>query len=275
MLFNILGRASCDCARGFRSHGILACILLWVAALCAPWDTAHAETVSAESDATWEFRATPYIWALALDGDIEAGRVDAEISSSFSDILDVTNVAVMLILEARHDRFSIVVDSLFADLEDDEASIGPFRLDATSRQLVLDSKLGYRVWASEAGVSERESLSLDLMAGGRYVSVDNEIELSGANLGRDVDDRFAWVDPTVGFRFRGDITRTTSFTVTGDVGGFGVGEACDFTWSAIAVVSWHASPHWVISAGYKALDLDRSKIDLREQGPVLGFTYAF
>jgi outer membrane receptor protein involved in Fe transport len=118
-------------------------------------------------------------------------------------------------------------------------------------------------------------LELDLLGGARYVRARNEIEARLAQIGRDVDETFDWVDAVVGARFRVDVTETVSFSLSGDVGGFEIGSSSDFTWSGIAALTWQPWERWSLSFGYKVLDIDRDKIDIQQSGPALGATYRF
>ncbi len=229
---------------------------------------ADPEMRANEPEAGWKFVLTPYFWGISVDGDIDARRVHADVSADFSDIIDNTNVAAMAILEARRDSWCLVLDSIFAEIEDDDAGLGLIRVDARTRQTVIDGKLGYRLW-------RRAPSTIDVLAGARYVRNRSEIDARLGPAGRHVDETADWLDAVVGLRVRADLTDATSFTVTGDVGGFGIGSSSDVTWSALAALNWRPWQRWSLSLGYKALDIDRDEVDLRYHGPALGVSYRF
>lgn len=229
-----------------------------------------------ESEPGWEFALTPYFWGISVDGSIEAKRVDADVNAKFSDIIDNTNLAAMVIFEANRDPWCFVLDSVFAEIEDDDANLGPIRVDAETRQTVIDGKLGYRIWGRAASAAEHDPrLTIDVLAGARYVRDRNEIDARLGPAGRNVDETTDWFDAVVGLRVRTELSATTSLTLSGDVGGFGIGSSSDSTWSGLAALTWRPWQHWSLSLGYKALDIDRDKVDLRFHGPALGATYRF
>jgi hypothetical protein len=77
---------------------------------------------AAPGSAPWELSVTPYLWALALDGDVTVKGIKSSPSVSFSDILDNLNGAAMLELELRKGRFGLLSDTIYANLEDDAAT---------------------------------------------------------------------------------------------------------------------------------------------------------
>jgi hypothetical protein len=251
--------------------------LAWIGVGGADLARAEAEG-SAAAESSWNFVFTPYFWALSLDGDIDARRVDADFSADFDDILDNTNIAVMAVLEARRGAWGILVDSFYAELEDDDSRVGPIRVESTIQQTIIDAKLGYRMWGRSRGGSGYDGssrLALDVLAGARYVRNRNEIEARLTQFGRDVDETVDWVDGVVGARLRVDLTETTWLSLNGDAGGFGVGSSSDFTWSAFAAFTWQPWEHWSLGLGDKVVDIDRDKVDIQQSGPALGLSYRF
>ena len=94
----------------------------------------------------WQLSITPYLWAVALKGDLGVGRIDANVDASFDDILDNLNGALMLEAELRKGRFGMISDTIYANLEDNAAT-GEDRLkvDATANLLIQSLAGTYRV----------------------------------------------------------------------------------------------------------------------------------
>ena len=65
---------------------------------------------AAESD-NWQFRITPYLWMLGLDGTTAALGQDVDVDASFSDIVDVLNIheSGQITLAAAGERAVFVV----------------------------------------------------------------------------------------------------------------------------------------------------------------------
>jgi len=67
-----------------------------------------------------------------------------------------------------------------------------------------------------------------------------------------VEDTVDWLDPIVGFRVSGDVTKRISLFALGDIGGWGVGTASDLTWQGMIGGSFDLSEHWSLTAAYRA-----------------------
>jgi hypothetical protein len=167
---------------------------------------AQGQTAAPAPDPTqaadeWHFELTPYIWATAITGTVGAKGNTADVSVPFSDILDDLNFGFMGVVEARNDRFIVLLDGFGALLEDDvdvgaktvsvpafplvDATIGPSHVDVKLTQVIVDLKLGWRVLSlptasllGEAPASDDTRLfSLDLLGGGRYWYLKTEVDL--------------------------------------------------------------------------------------------------
>ena len=167
-------------------------------------------------------------------------------------------------LEARRSDWAILFDSI-------GMSLGrPVRnLDADLNFVVLEAGLGY-------GVTE----TVELIAGGRFVSMEAEIARIVDPI-LTVSGRQSWGDPFVGSRFRAPLSEKWGFTGRGDIGGFGIGS--DLTWILSATLDYRVSDRASLVFGYRAWDVDyetgsgtdRFKCDILTSGPGLGFTFHF
>ena len=103
----------------------------------AAQDTKPSTSSALPDPRPWEVSLTPYVWATALKGDAGVGRVDADVDTSFSDILDNLNGAVMLSAKVRKGRFGLLSDTVFANLGDDGAtSEDRLKIDVTANMLI-------------------------------------------------------------------------------------------------------------------------------------------
>jgi hypothetical protein len=82
-------------------------------------------------------------------------------------------------------------------------------------------------------------------------------------------------DPIVDARVRADLSERFRVVVLGDIGGFGIGSASDFTWHVLAALGLRPSESWMLSAGYRALESERPAGDLLYHGPILGLGHRF
>jgi len=271
------------------------------AALLTPLSSASA----ADGDATsaWEVTATPYVWATAMETRLQSDGARVSIRASFSDLLDAANFGGMLEVIARKDRWLLVADGYFADLEADDA-IGPVDLDLKVRMGMTDLAVGYSLWRSTAQIPAwlggELGISFDAAAGGRYWHITQEIKVSvppvvippplpdlpGINFPgarKKFDDTEWWFDGVVGGLIGLRFGESVGVRLVADSGGWGVGDASDNTWSWAADVRWRMAKHWGLLVGYRALSLDRAdgsgadrvKTDLKLSGPLFGIIYRF
>jgi len=140
----------------------------------------------------------------------------------------------------------------------------------------------------------RLPVSLDILGGGRYWHVDNEIDLdidiSLPRVGidrtreRDVDSDKDLIDPFVGLRLETSVTKKLRFKIRGDIGGFDISnDTSDLSWQAVGLFEYDISQRIVLGAGYRALDIrfeegsgdDKNGIDATIHGPLLGVGFRF
>ena len=159
----------------------------------------------------WQLNITPYLWAVALKGDLGVGRIDADVDASFDDILDNLNGALMLEAELRKGRFGVISDTIYANLEDNAATgEGRLKVDATANLLIqsLAGDLPRRHLAAGrlAARPDRFRSRVDPYAGARYTYLDTELKGKldlpdfGIDAHRQVEGDEHWVDPIVGVR---------------------------------------------------------------------------
>jgi hypothetical protein len=232
-----------------------------------------AEVPAAPSDESWWFRAAPYGWLTAVEGDVGVGHLTTPVDVSMSDTLDSLDMTFMGIFEVGYDRWSLGVDVIYGKLSQDIAGGGrlfdSFRFE--QKQLFVTPVLSYRV-------IDTDNYHMSLYAGARITAM--EVELTGryARGGEtkgtaDTD----WVDPIVGIRGQADITDHWFFRYSGDVGGFGT--SSDLIWNAFGGIGYNVNDSVGLLLGYRALGIDYSKdafsMDIVSHGPLLGLEVRF
>ncbi len=108
------------------------------------------------------------------------------------------------------------------------------------------------------------------------------LEFGGTTFGgTDIDETAStwWIDPLIGLRVGADLTERISFIVAGNVGGFDIGSASQFSWEALAFLDWRFGETTSFVLGYRGLDIDRKKskaeADITIHGPLLGLIFRF
>lgn len=222
--------------------------------------------VTAQESGGWDFRVSPYLWALSLDGTTAAAGSDVPLDSSFSDILDLLNIAFSANMELNNGKWFVVLDTTWADLEAEIETGGPIGGDVEIEIIMVDVFVGFS--ATE---------HVDFYGGVRY----NEQNITIVpDMMPEIDLGDDWTDYVLGVRFSNKISDKWSFagrldaTVAGD---------SDSAWSAQALFLRHIGNNKQFHIGYRHYDVDYEsgsglslfKWDVVHSGPNIGFSWMF
>jgi hypothetical protein len=249
---------------------LLATASLSQAGTPAPAPVAIAPT---PSDEGWWFRAAPYGWLTAVEGDVGVHGLSAPVDISMSDTLSSVDMTFMGVFEMGYNRWSLGVDVIYAKLSQDIGGGGilfdSFRFE--QKQLFVTPVIAYRV-------IETENYHMSVYAGARVTAM--EVDLTGrfargGQVTRGADT--SWVDPLVGLRGQAELSDRWFFRYAGDVGGFGV--SSDLIWNAFAGIGYNVNDSVGLLVGYRALGIDYSdggfNMDVVSHGPVMGLEVRF
>ena len=225
-------------------------------------------SASAQESDEWKFRITPYLWMLGLDGTTAAFGQDVDVDKSFSDILDVLNIALSANMELSKGNFFIVFDPLYAQLEADFVGPGPGPVGGKIEidMMIADLDVGYSF-----------DENFGIYVGARYYDQDITITpnlLPQQSLGDD------WTDFIVGLRAGGKVSENWSFMSKLDGAVAGDSESA---WYFQAVLLRHFGTNKHLDLGWRYYDVDyesgagitRFKWDVAHSGPVVGFSWEF
>jgi hypothetical protein len=262
-------------------HFALLIYLLMLSGGATAQDRASAPKACPER----EFDAALYLWGAEIYGPVgSGGGTTTDVDVKFSDILRNLNIGAMVAAAGRVDRFVGIFDGLWLELQDDQGTstlhagsvpIGRGEIDDTIRVGMGDLKIGYRV--IEPAVGARQPVSLDVLAGGRYWYWHNDLnlDLPAPLTDREFKESNSWVDPVVGVRVIIGLTPGLQFSAIADVGGWGVGDACDHTWEAMGLLGVKLSDAWSLRLGFRQLNIQRGPDDINFRGPLIGGVYRF
>jgi len=262
----------------FKMSKLLLFNLFWlVFAFMAPQPTLSGQASSGE----WQFSGDLYMWAPAIKGETAQG---GDIDISFNDILDNLDLTFMAGLSARKDKFSLLVDVIYMDLEDSSnytlvrGPLGFSSLSVTNMEMtawVVTPTAAYNVF-------ETDLVEVNLLAGARYLYLKTDVDL--VEQGPFATRRFSpsgsgsvW-DGIVGARGNFTLNERWSLPFHFDVG---TGDT-DLTWQAFGGVEYKFTNVSLV-AGYRHLEWDFDDNDtggdlfddLYISGPVIGFRYLF
>ena len=213
------------------------------------------------------FTVTPYLWAVGIDGDIQAHGEDTNVSMDFQDVVENLDMAASALFEANvGDWVSYaMVDYLSLDSGDVDT-----RYPGIDADLEMDSTLatvatGYRVHMSERS-------TIDVQVGIRYAQMDTELWIEGVGQ-RDADNNV--YDGILALRPRLALSRNWTFSPTMTIG---AGDS-DLTWELSPQFVYDCDCGFDVRVGYRNLNYDFEKgsdsMDLTIKGPVIGVGFSF
>lgn len=232
-------------------------VVVVIAAVLVSSLSAHAQ------DAAWQFKLTPYVWAMGLDGDVGTHGVTAPVDVKFTDAVKDLDLAGMLSGEANNGTWGILVDGAYLKLSDDaNTAIG--NVDAEVEEWILQGAAVYCV-------SKTEKTVVDAGVGARFMNLDTDINTPI----EDVEDTEAWGDPLLVARVRQQFATKCYGVLMGDIGGFGV--ASDLTWQLTAAAGYSFTDTISMLLGYRYLDYDYENdgfsFDVATSGLALGVQF--
>lgn len=234
----------------------------------------------------WELRVAPYIWLPAMDGHATVAGTRAEVDTTISDIFTGSDFAFALQGEAElwyRGRWGLLLNGQWAVLKrDDNLSNTPLEFDLKMNSGIFELAAAYGFGERSFRASgEGPTWALEPLVGARATVM--KIGLNFDNF-PNRDKSRAWVDPFLGarLRLRPSAESRWSWTLRGDVGGFGVGS--DFTWNAVGFLGYDFHLLGVRSTailGGRALhqDFDDDEPafgwDVTQYGPMIGMMMSF
>lgn len=233
--------------------------------LCAP------TTQAQETSGDWKQTVFLYGMGAAIDGDAQIGPLELPVDMSISDLFDALRFGAMAAYRVENDVWSFEGDVTYMNLGVNQN--GPrekVRGELGTEQLTVMASAGRRITPHLEGL-----LSL------AYFNLSNDLEVrvleQRLRASRDAD----WVDPLIGLAYAVPFAEKWTYSLRGDIGGFGVGS--DLTWHLLTTVrrqntdrfSWYVG-YRVISFDYETgKDSNYQRYNLTQQGPLAGIAISF
>jgi hypothetical protein len=227
-------------------------------------DTPRVVKSAAPADHGWEIAIGPYLWASSVDANVSlGGPISTGVDIGFVPLVRHARYGAELLAEVRHGRFAMYGDLMYgAEAVNGSTSVASLMvtLSGSASSLLVDGAVGYELIGDEDSV-----FSLEARAGIRYqgTEIDGSVDVAGISVQSppSVDDGS---DLVAGARA---VLRPAHWVFFSGVFDHGVVGASERTWSASADANLRVSSHFLISAGWRTLTLDRSLVSLTMQGP--------
>ncbi len=236
-----------------------------------------ASTVDATAEESgsdgWQFGGEVYLWGATLGATTTAGD---DIDISFSDIFEHLNFGFMGAVEARKGKWELFADAIYLDLETEDNSTANIVGRSIQTSVDVEVKGFISTTAASYAVFENDSTRFTLLAGGRYLWLEADLEFDIGALKETASDSNSVVDAIVGFRGRTKIADGWHVVYHLDVG---TGQS-EFTWQALGSLNYRFKNVDLV-LGYRYLDwnfdADEGDVldDLNIHGPIAGVKFTF
>jgi hypothetical protein len=235
--------------------------------------------VHAADDARWKFTIAPYIWATAMNGEIQIANQPAYVSQTFSDLMKNFKGGGMLWLDASKGKFGLFANVLYSALGEN-TNVDTFTIKSTADYGLLSIGASYRIF--ERKYNGYSMLAIDPYIGARYTIDKASIKILNTNIyaKRHVD----WVDPIIGARLLYNLNKHWSANAAADIGGtnFNNHKSYDL-YGLIGYNPSNTSDLFTLYLGYRLLyqhyatgsGIDLFVWKMHLAGPVLGFAFRF
>lgn len=241
---------------------LLLCLICWTLPLAA------AEQAEVDS---WQFTGELFGFLADVDGTASTGE---DIGVSLSDVLKNLDFAAMGSLAASKNRWTIAASFIYANIGDraevpvDLPPVLPAKLNLDLRQFITTVVAGYRIF-------ENQSSEFNLLAGGRYNSIDIELDydIGSVITGKEKDNGNV-LDFIVGAQGKTDLSDKWYLHYYADIG---TGDS-DRTWQALAGLNYRFKKV-DLTLGYAYIDWkfkrDAAIEDMTLSGPYVGIKFGF
>lgn len=228
----------------------------------------------------WNFTATPYLWLMGSNGEIEVRGLETRVDDSFFDMLAGTDTLIggFVHLEGRRDGWGFYLEGNYAYTSTEGELAGAIDTRVRTGLAILEAGGLVEIASGNVGGDPQQGWRIEATAGVRYVSFDVNLDLGPAEVERTL----SWTDPVVGLGAKLDLGPDWTVIGHGDIGGFGIGSNLAANLYALVGYRTEIFGAPVLSTvGYRGLYFDReddgrdNSADLWLHGPVLGLTFAF
>jgi len=225
-------------------------------------------------DQQWEFSGSIYAWVPGLSAAVDTPYGELESDSSGGNVLDNLDMAFMGTFEARRERWSVLLDLLYAKLSTSKDTPFGALFSEADVKAEVTALSGYGLYRAY----ETDRLIADVGVGLRAFSLDlgTELRAAGAAGNRSFDGDKRWAVPLVAGRFILPFNEKWFATAVFDYGRTSNDVS---TWQGLATVGYFFNEAWSMQVGYRYMDIQHEigglDADLELSGPVIGFSARF
>jgi len=225
-----------------------------------------SELYADESNDTFRFELTPYLWAASIKGTVAAdGEESPPVDSDYNFFaLDNLDGVASATVTAHKNQWGLLFDFLYVAFEDTFLESTPLQTTPRLEGTIIEFAGAYAPTSID---------NLELIAGLRQ----QDITVSLALFNRKPDQSVTWIDPFVGAIYARPLKGNFHISLRGDLGGFGI--ESDMAVNAEAMIRYQMGNTFSIKFGYRYLkvkfDEDVFLYDISLDGFLLGLGIRF
>jgi len=232
--------------------------------------SARKHTLGKERD--WHVAIGPYLWASAVDADVNIGSAKLGATIDFGDMTKHARYGIPIMFEAGYKRVTLYTDFMYGVVDvAGKTEAGPLMIDikGTAKNLMMDNFLGVTV----LGASETAMLSVEPRVGLRYqrTVISGAVDLSGSQFAPP-SQVSGESDALVGGRVIVRPFRKLSLIGLADGRIFGSSVS---TWSATIEAKYKFTSFVQAALAYRTLTTDSAQVGLEMYGPRLTIQATF
>ena len=211
----------------------------------------------------------PYLWYAGLEGDLTINNTKYEFSKSPEDLFESVSVAGSFLAVLQYNRFLLWYQGDYFKRSTDEFDNHPEHASIDSTMLINEVAVGYQI----DGFFEGQTF--DLMIGGRFLNMENELKIAGQpDRSRDVNlaDPMLVIRPSIPL-FPSYI-KGLRFNPTLAIGGGGDSE---LVFELFPQIQYQFTDHIAMRIGYRTVGYklkgennDDNELNLRLAGLIVG-----
>lgn len=233
----------------------------------------QSQSGPAAQSGDWNITVAPYLMLPWMDGKTALRGLEVDVNVAPSDIFSNLQFGAMGSFEARKAKWGLGVDAIYMALG---STVERVPLVGNRANADVDVNQGAYTFQGIRQLNEK----VDFTFGMRWNVIDGRIGLKGPQQ-TVVEQTKQWVDPIIGLKFKQRLRGPASFTLQGDIGGFGVGS--DFSWHLFPMVGIDVGKRATLGIGYRVLSSDyktgsdatRFQYDVVTQAFVMGAAFHF
>lgn len=231
-----------------------------------------ANAADSPTSGDWQFAGQVYGWGASIGGTSAEGD---DIDIDFSDLLDNLDMTLMATLAARKDKWLLLADIIYLDVEDDQTTTANLIGRPTQTKINVELKSWVVTVAGGYSVIDTDKYNLDLLAGGRYLWMEADLEFDLGIIQQKYSDSGHTWDGIVGVRGEVELADKWYANYYLDAG---AGEDTNLTWQVQAGLNYRFKKVDAV-LGYRYLDWDFDDDDtfddLNISGPYAGVKFWF